>query len=75
MSTITTSEELFSFCQGLSGAEFVTVDTEFMRENTFWPILCLVQVAGPDDAAAIDVMAPNIDLAPLFDILKDLLCR
>ena len=71
MSTITTSEELFSFCQGLSGAEFVTVDTEFMRENTFWPILCLVQVAGPDDAAAIDVMAPNIDLAPLFDILKD----
>ena len=71
MSTITTSEELFSFCQGLSGAEFVTVDTEFMRENTFWPILCLVQVAGPDDAAAIDVMANNIDLETLFDILKD----
>ena len=71
MSTITKQTELTDFCHSLKGAEFITVDTEFMRENTYWPILCLVQVAGADDAAAIDVMAPGIDLAPLFDLMKD----
>ncbi len=71
MSTITKQTELTDFCHSLAGEKFITVDTEFMRENTYWPILCLVQVAGTDDAAAIDVMAPGIDLAPLFDLMKD----
>ncbi len=71
MTTITKQTELADFCHSLKGSEFITVDTEFMRENTYWPILCLVQVAGPDDAAAIDVMAAGIDLAPLFDLMKD----
>jgi len=69
MTLITKTAELIQFCQSLKGTPFVTVDTEFMRENTYWPQLCLVQVAGPDDAAAIDALAPGIDLAPLFDLM------
>lgn len=69
MSLITDSAALAAFCRGLSGAEFVTVDTEFMRERTYWPKLCLVQVAGPDDAAAIDPLADGIDLEPLFEVM------
>ncbi|MGF1640423.1 MAG: ribonuclease D [Rhodospirillales bacterium] len=69
MPLITDSATLDAFCRRLGGAEFVTVDTEFMRERTYWPILCLVQVAGPEDAAAIDALADGIDLAPLFELL------
>ncbi len=68
---ITDSARLAELCARLSGADYVTVDTEFMRENTFWPQLCLVQLAGPKDAAAIDALAPNIDLAPLYELLAD----
>ncbi len=68
---ITTTEDLAALCRRLAGAEFITVDTEFMRETTFWPKLCLAQLAGPDEAAAIDALAPGIDLAPLFDLLSD----
>jgi len=69
MITITKTNELVEFCQSVKGTPFVTVDTEFMRESTYWPQLCLVQVAGPDDAVAIDALAPGIDLAPLFDLM------
>lgn len=70
MTLITKTSELLKFCQSLKGTPFVTVDTEFMRESTYWPQLCLVQVAGPEDAvAAIDALAPGIDLAPLFDLM------
>ena len=62
---------LAAFCKSLAGASFVTVDTEFMREKTYWPILCLVQVAGPDDARVIDALAPGIDLGPLFALFDD----
>jgi ribonuclease D len=51
--------------------DFVTVDTEFMRENTYWPELCLVQIANEEEAAAIDPLAPGIDLSPLLDLLVD----
>jgi len=68
---ITTTEDLAAFRQRLVGAAYVTVDTEFMREKTYYPQLCLVQVAGPDEAVAIDPLAPGIDLAPLFDLLAD----
>ncbi len=68
---ITTSEALADLCQRLARADFVAVDTEFMRENTYWPELCLVQIADDKEAAAIDPLAPGIDLAPLLDLLTD----
>ena len=62
---------LAAFCEKQNTAAFVTVDTEFVREKTYYPILCLVQVAGPDDAVVIDAMAPNIDLSPLDELFKN----
>jgi ribonuclease D len=69
--TITDTAALAEFCARQHGADFVAVDTEFMRERTYWPILCLVQVAGPEEAVAIDALAPGIDLAPLLALMKD----
>jgi len=71
MQLITTTADLATFCERQRGAAFITVDTEFMRERTYWPILCLVQIGGPQEAAAIDPMAPGIDLAPLTALLDD----
>ena len=71
MQMITTTAELAAFCERLSTAEFVTVDTEFMRERTYWPQLCLVQIGGPDEAAAIDSMAEGLDLSPLFTLFDN----
>jgi ribonuclease D len=71
MTLITDSGALAEFCERQQGADFVAVDTEFMRERTYWPILCLVQVAGPEEAAAIDALAPGIDLAPLLALMAD----
>ncbi len=68
---ITTSEALAELCARLAKSDFVTVDTEFMRENTFWPELCLIQIADTEEAAAIDPLAPGIDLSPLLDLLTD----
>lgn len=66
---ITTSQALADICGRLAKADFVTVDTEFMRENTYWPELCLIQIADSEEAAAIDPMAPGIDMTPLLDLL------
>ncbi len=71
MSLITNQKDLKSLCTRLKKAEFITVDTEFIRERTYWSRLCLIQVAGPDDAVAIDPLAEEIDLAPLYDIFLD----
>ncbi len=71
MRLITDSAELAEFCARLATADFVTVDTEFMRERTYWPRLCLVQLAGPQDAACIDPLMPGIDLAPLISLMYD----
>ena len=71
MSLITDTTALARFCAAQRGAEYVTVDTEFMRERTFWPILCVVQVAGPEEGVAIDAIAPGIDLAPLLGLMAD----
>src|SRR5216684_2460199 len=71
MSLITDSGALAAFCERQRDAAFVAVDTEFMRERTYWPILCVVQVAGPDEAVAIDALAPGIDLAPLLALMSD----
>jgi ribonuclease D len=71
MNLITDSAALAQFCERQKGAEFITVDTEFMRERTYWPILCLVQIAGPQEAAAIDTLAPGIDLVALLALMND----
>ncbi|MFT4026860.1 MAG: ribonuclease D [Novosphingobium sp.] len=68
---ITTTDALADLCGRLAKADFITVDTEFMRENTYWPELCLVQVADTEEAAAIDPKAPGLDLSPLLDLLTD----
>jgi ribonuclease D len=71
MSLITDSAALAEFCARQRGVDYIAVDTEFMRERTYWPILCVVQVAGPGEAAAIDALAPGIDLAPLLGLMND----
>jgi ribonuclease D len=68
---ISDSAALSAFCERLSTAPFVTVDTEFMRESTFWAQLCLIQMAGPDEAAIIDPLADGIDLAPFYRLMAN----
>ncbi len=68
---LTTTAQLSRFCKSLKGADYVTVDTEFMRERTYWPKLCLVQLGGPEEAVAVDPLAEGIDLQPLYDLLAD----
>tara|TARA_R110001592_G_scaffold3525_34_gene20243 strand:- start:14525 stop:15679 length:1155 start_codon:yes stop_codon:yes gene_type:complete len=72
MHTLTTSEDVAAFCNGLSQHDFITIDTEFLREKTYYPKLCLVQISGPDkDARAIDPLIEGIDLAPLFALFQN----
>lgn len=68
---ITTTAELTDLCARMAQGDFVCVDTEFMRENTFYPLLCLVQIGNDEEAAAIDPLAGGIDLAPLLELLTD----
>lgn len=65
------NEELKDFCRKLKGHPFITVDTEFIREKTYWPRLCLIQLASVDDAACVDPLADGIDLTPVFEIMQD----
>ena len=71
MTPITTTAELETFCAKVRGQAFIAVDTEFMRETTYWPKLCLIQAATPDADAVIDPLADGIDLAPFLEILRD----
>jgi len=68
---ITTMDDLAAFCDRLETAEFVTVDTEFMRETTYRPILCVIQIAGPDEAFAIDALAPDLNLDPVYKLFDN----
>jgi ribonuclease D len=68
---ITKTDDLAALCERLAKSDFVAVDTEFMRENTYWPELCLVQIANTEEAAAIDPMAEGLDMTPLLDLLTD----
>ncbi|MFA5948914.1 MAG: ribonuclease D [Hyphomicrobium sp.] len=71
MRVILTTTELSETCSSLARHDYVTVDTEFMREQTFWPDLCLIQLAGPDLEVIVDPLAPGIDLKPLYELMAD----
>ena len=69
MDLITTTAALAAACDRLSKHWIVTVDTEFLRETTYYPLLCVVQMASPDEAVVVDALAEGIDLAPLFALM------
>ena len=71
MQPITSTNELAAACKRLKQHPFVTVDTEFLRETTYYPLLCIAQMASPDEAVVVDALAPGIDLAPFFDLMAD----
>ncbi len=68
---IDTTAELAALCRKLRQGEYVAVDTEFIRDRTFWPRLCLIQLGGSGEARAIDALAEDLDMTPLFDLLND----
>ncbi|MDV6329482.1 ribonuclease D [Asticcacaulis sp. 201] len=71
MTPITNTKDLIAFCDAIKSAPFITVDTEFMRETTYWPKLCLIQAASEDQAAIIDPLAKDLDLKPFLEVLAD----
>lgn len=68
---VATTPELAQLCERLASQSFITVDTEFLRETTFWPQLCVVQLAAHDEVAIVDALADGLDLAPLFELLRN----
>src|SRR5918995_4464993 len=71
LALVTTSAELSGLVARLRAEPFVTVDTEFMRERTYWPELCVVQLGGEREVAVVDALAPGLDLAPLGELFAD----
>ncbi len=71
MTVISTTEDLAAVCRRLARHPFVTVDTEFLRETTFWPKLCVLQLASDEEAVVVDALAPDIDLIPFLDLMAD----
>jgi ribonuclease D len=71
MTPITSNAQLKAFCATLAQEPFIAVDTEFMRETTYWPRLCLIQAAGAEASGVIDPMAEGLDLAPFLELLRD----
>jgi ribonuclease D len=71
MELITTSTQLAEACARLAKHPVITVDTEFLRETTYYPLLCVVQMASPDDAVVVDTLADGIDLQPFFTLMAD----
>lgn len=71
MNLISTTDELASACSRLAQHPFVTVDTEFLRETTYYPKLCLIQMASPEEAVMVDPLAEGIDLAPFMALMTD----
>ena len=71
MEPITTTDSLAQACARLAKHPCVTIDTEFLRESTYYPILCVMQMASPDEALVVDALAPDIDLASFFALMAD----
>jgi ribonuclease D len=71
MEPITKTKKLAEACDRLSRHPFVTVDTEFQRESTYYPILCVAQLASPEEAIIVDALAEGIDLGPFFTLMAD----
>ncbi|HEX4296967.1 MAG TPA: ribonuclease D, partial [Devosia sp.] len=71
MELITTTGALAAFCARAKGFDFVTVDTEFLRETTYWPKLCLLQAATPEEAVLVDPLADGLSLQPFFELLSN----
>jgi ribonuclease D len=71
MVLITKTDDLAAFCARASSAPFVTVDTEFLRETTFWPKLCVIQLADANEAIAVDALADGLDLSPFFALMQN----
>jgi ribonuclease D len=71
MHLITTTSDLAAVCTRMAAHPFVTVDTEFLRETTYYPLLCVAQMASPEEAVVVDALAPDIDLSPLLALMAD----
>jgi ribonuclease D len=71
MDLITTTSELAAVCTRLRRHPFVTIDTEFLRETTYYPILCVAQMASPEEAVVVDATAPGLDFSPFFELMTD----
>jgi ribonuclease D len=71
MQPITTTSDLAAACGRMASQPFITVDTEFLRETTYYPLLCVAQMASPDEACVIDALAPGIDLSPFYALMGD----
>lgn len=71
LAVITKTADLATLCEQLGQLEFVATDTEFMRESTYWPNLCLIQMAAPGIAAIVDPLAPGIELRPFYDLMAN----
>ena len=75
MNLITTTPELTAVCSRLAQHPVITVDTEFLRETTYYPLLCVVQMASPEEAVVVDALADGIDLKPFFALMAAFSCR
>lgn len=71
MEPITRTDDLAVACSRLAQYPYVTVDTEFLRESTYYPRLCVMQMASPEEAVVIDALSPELDLGPFFDLMAD----
>src|SRR5579862_5308720 len=71
MQPITTTAELAAACKRMAAHPFVTVDTEFLRETTYYPLLCVAQMATTDEALVVDALAPGIDLSPFYELMAN----
>jgi len=71
MNLITTTHALAEACTRLANHPFVTIDTEFLRESTYFPVLCVIQMASSQEAVVVDALASGVDLAPFFQLMAN----